>query len=122
MRPTSSASAKSVSERPPRTVSAARMKNAPRPVLIVRGAVAMIAELTTERSGLVRLAAHVSRMRSMVTTESLTDTPMIVRAAARKMPSIGLPSQANRPITRTTSCSIASTVPAAKVHRKRIAR
>ena len=35
--PTSSASAKSVSESPPRTASAARMNSAPRPVLTVRG-------------------------------------------------------------------------------------
>jgi hypothetical protein len=46
----------------------------------------------------------------------------MVRAAARKTPSIGLPSQAKMPTTSTTSCSIASTVPAAIVQRKRMAR
>ena len=61
-------------------------------------------------------------MRSIVTTESLTETPMMVSAAARKTPSIGLPSQAKIPTTISTSCSIASTVPAAKVQRKRTAR
>jgi hypothetical protein len=47
---------------------------------------------------------------------------LIVSAAARKTPSIGLPSQAKMPMTISTSWSIASTVLAAKVHRKRMAR
>ena len=98
-RPMSRASAKSVSDRPPSTVSAPRMKKAPRPVLIVRGAVAMIASFATCASGRLRCSDQVSRTRSIVTTESFTDTPMIVSAAARKTPSIGLPSQAKMPTT-----------------------
>jgi hypothetical protein len=98
------------------------MKNAPRPVLMVRGAVATIASLATCARGRLRCSDQVSRMRSMVTTESFTDTPMMVSAAARNTPSIGLPSQAKIPTTSTTSCSMASTVPAAIVQRKRSAR
>ena len=89
---------------------------------MVRGAVCRIALLTTPGSGAVRLAPQVSRIRSRVTMESLTETPMMVSAAARKMPSIGLPSQANSPTTMSTSCSIASTAAPAKVQRNRTAR
>ena len=47
---------------------------------------------------------------------------MMVSAAARKTPSIGLPSQAKRPTTSTTSWNIASTAATPKVHLNRIAR
>ena len=61
-------------------------------------------------------------MRSKTTTVSLTDRPMIVIAAARKMPSIGLSSQAKRPTTSITSWAIATTAATPKVHLKRMAR
>ena len=63
-----------------------------------------------------------SRMRSKTTTVSLTDRPMMVSAAARKMPSIGLSSQAKTPVTITTSWNIAITAAAPNVHLKRNAR
>ena len=47
---------------------------------------------------------------------------MTVSIAARKTPSIGLPSQANSPITTETSTSSASTAAAPNVHRNRKAR
>ena len=72
-RPSSSATAKSVSESPPSTASAARMNIAPSPVLTVRGTVCRIAALTTSRERrLRRCAAHSSRTRSNTTTVSLT--------------------------------------------------
>ena len=108
-RPSSRASAKSARLLPPSTVSAARTNIAPSPVFTVRGAVSSTASLTTRLSGTVRCFAHSSRTRSSVTMLSLTETPMIVSAAARKTPSTGLPSQANTPTTIATSCSIAST-------------
>ncbi len=47
---------------------------------------------------------------------------MTVSSAARKTPSIGLPSQAKMPISTMTSCAIARTEEAPKVHRNRTAR
>ena len=47
---------------------------------------------------------------------------MTVSSAARKTPSIGLPSQAKTPTSTITSCAIAATADAPSVHRKRNAR
>ena len=47
---------------------------------------------------------------------------MTVSSAARKTPSIGLPSHANTPTTTSTSWTMASTAAAPNVQRNRIAR
>lgn len=71
--PMSSARAKSVSESPPSSASAARMNITPMPVFTVRGTVWRIAWLVTRASGAFASLRHSSRMRSKTTTESFTE-------------------------------------------------
>ena len=122
VRPSSSATAKSVSESPPSTASAARMNIAPRPVFTVRGPVGRNAALPLSRSRPAGAPDVCSRIRSKITIVSLTARPMIDSTAARNTPSTGLPSHAKMPTTVSTTCDIATTAAAAYVHRKRNAR
>jgi hypothetical protein len=94
----------------------------PSPVLTVRGMVSSAAWLATFAMSRDGERRHSSRIRSKTTTESFTDRPMMVKAAARKMPSMGLPSHAKMPTTMITSWNIASTAEAPIVHLNRIPR
>ena len=95
----------------------------PRPVLTVRGTVstaALLASAVKSSSG--PEPCQRSRTRSNTTTVSLTESPTMVMAAARKIPSMGFSSQAKSPTTSTTSWAIARTAATPKVHLKRKAR